>query len=83
MDHLFNSATEIYGENLLGVILTGMGKDGADGMVKIKEKGGYNIVQNKETCTVYGMPGSAVAKGVVDQILSLEDISQAINGMVR
>jgi two-component system chemotaxis response regulator CheB len=83
VDHLFNSATEIYGENLLGVILTGMGKDGADGMVKIKEKGGYNIVQNKETCTVYGMPGSAVAKGVVDQILSLEDISQAINGMVR
>jgi two-component system chemotaxis response regulator CheB len=82
VDHLFNSASDIYGEGLLGVILTGMGKDGAEGMVKIKENGGYNIVQNKETCTVYGMPGSAVAKGVVDQILSLDDISQAINGMV-
>jgi len=83
VDHLFNTAADIYRDRLLGVVLTGMGKDGADGMVRIKDYGGYNMVQNKETCTVYGMPGSAVAKGVVDDVLSLEDLSGTINRMVR
>lgn len=82
VDNLFNTAAPIYKENLLGIMLTGMGKDGTDGMSTIKEFGGYNIAQSEETCVVYGMPGSAVSKGVVDEILDLEDISIKLNKLV-
>lgn len=83
VDYLFNSASSIYRENLLGIILTGMGKDGSQGMVAIKKQGGYNLAQNEESCVVYGMPGSAVAKGVVDEILNLEDLSTKLNDFIR
>lgn len=83
VDYLFNTAAEIYKDNLLGVILTGMGKDGTNGMGKIKEFGGYNLAQSADSCVVYGMPGSAVSKGVVDEILSLEDLSTKLNQLVR
>lgn len=81
-DYLFKSAAEIYKENLLGIVLTGMGKDGTDGMARIKECGGYNIAQSEESCVVYGMPGSAVSKGVVDEILDLEEISLRLNKLI-
>lgn len=83
VDYLFNTAASIYRENLLGIILTGMGSDGSSGMENIKKMGGYNIAQNKESCVVYGMPGSAVSKGVVHRILSLEDISNNLNELIR
>lgn len=83
VDYLFNSASNIYGDGLLGVILTGMGKDGAEGMNTIKNNGGYNIAQNEETCVVYGMPSSAVARGAVHEILSLDDVSISINKLIR
>lgn len=83
VDYLFHSAAEVYKEKLLGIIMTGMGRDGSDGMCVIKNMGGYNIAQNKETCVVYGMPSSAVLKGVVDEILSLEDISSNLNQLIR
>lgn len=83
VDYLFNSAANIYGDELLGIILTGMGRDGAEGMNTIKNNGGYNIAQNEETCVVYGMPSSAVARGVVHEILSLDDISTNINKLIR
>lgn len=83
VDYLFASASQIYGDKLLGIILTGMGKDGADGMVDVKQRGGYNLAQSEESCIVYGMPGSAVAKGVVDEILSLEDMSTKLNQLIR
>lgn len=83
VDYLFHSAAIEYGQDLLAILLTGMGKDGAEGMVHVKEHEGYNIVQNEETSIVYGMPASAVEKGVVHQILSLEDISKNMNKMIR
>lgn len=82
VDYLFDSAASIYKESLLGVILTGMGRDGSSGMQTIKDFGGYNLAQNEESCVVYGMPGSAVAKGVVDEILSLEELSTKINQFI-
>lgn len=83
VDYLFDSAASIYGERLLGIIMTGMGKDGAEGMSVIKDLGGHNIAQNEETCVVYGMPSSAVAKNAVHEILSLEDISIKLNQLIR
>lgn len=82
-DYLFKSASEHYGNKLLGIILTGMGRDGSQGMVEIKDKGGYNIVQSEESCVVYGMPGSAVEKGIVDEIMDLEDISMNLNKLIK
>lgn len=83
VDYLFFSAAETYGDSLLAIILTGMGRDGANGMVSVKNHCGYNIAQSEESCVVYGMPASAVAKGVVNEILSLEDISTNLNKMIR
>jgi len=82
-DYLFESASKIYKDRLLGIILTGMGRDGSQGMATIKKNGGYNIVQSERSCVVYGMPGSAVELGVVDAILDLEDISLSLNKVVR
>lgn len=83
VDLLFETAARRYGSELLGVILTGMGKDGAAGMVSIKEAGGYNLAQDKESCVVYGMPGYAASLGVVDEILSPVKIIENIVSIVR
>ena len=83
VDFLFESASEKYGKDLLAVLFTGMGKDGADGMEKIKALGGYTLAQSKDTCVVYGMPGYAVNKGVVDEVLRPEDISEEIRKIVK
>ncbi|HOK62353.1 MAG TPA: chemotaxis response regulator protein-glutamate methylesterase [Soehngenia sp.] len=83
VDYLFESAAEVYANNLLGIILTGMGKDGSLGMKKIKELNGYNIAQDKESSTIFGMPQSAIKLGVVDEILSLNEISQRIIELLR
>lgn len=83
VDKLFLSAAELYGSKLLGVILTGMGKDGADGMYHIKKFGGINIAQNEESCITFGMPGHAVSKGVIDTVLTIGEISDTINRLAR
>ena len=82
VDYLFETAADIYKDSLLGIILTGMGKDGTAGMSTIKDYGGYNIAESEESCVVYGMPGSAVSKGIVDEILDLEEISHKLNKLV-
>lgn len=82
VDYLFDTAADKYQDKLLGIILTGMGKDGTVGMGKIKDHGGYNLAQSMKSCVVYGMPGSAVAKGVVDEILDLEEMSTRLNEFV-
>lgn len=83
VDYLFSTAASIYKDKLLGIILTGMGRDGSQGMESIKKMGGYNIAQDKETSVVYGMPGNAIARGVVDEIMSLEDISINLNKIIK
>ena len=78
VDVLFESAAETAPKNTMGIILTGMGEDGARGMVKIKKNGGYTIGQDKETSVVYGMPKKAFELGGVTKQLPLEKISEEI-----
>ena len=74
---LFRSAARFAGSNAIGIIMTGMGDDGARGMLEMHERGAWTIAQNEETCAVYGMPKQAVALGGVDKILPLEQIALA------
>ena len=70
------------GKNAVGVILTGMGKDGAKGMAQMKQAGAYNIAQDEASCVVYGMPKEAVAAGGVDEILPLREIAKRVIAVV-
>lgn len=83
VDVLFNSAAACAGPNVVSVVLTGMGADGAQGMRKLKEAGAVTIAQNEATCVVYGMPHAAVSLGVVDQELPLDQIPSAILKRLR
>ena len=79
VDIMMTSASAAFKGPLLGVIMTGMGKDGVEGLKLIKSKGGYVISQDEESCIVYGMPRAAVEEGVVDSVLSLDDISLTLD----
>ncbi|SHH93860.1 two-component system, chemotaxis family, response regulator CheB [Chryseolinea serpens] len=74
VDCLFESVADTYGKHSIGVILTGMGKDGTMGLMKIKEKGGYTIAQDEESSVVFGMPKAAAERGAVKQVVSLKQI---------
>lgn len=78
VDVLFESIAEHYGKDALGVILTGMGYDGAKNMLKMRQKGCKTIGQNEESCIVYGMPKVARDLGAVEEELPLKDIAKAI-----
>ena len=78
VDVLFRSAARSAGANAMGVIMTGMGDDGARGMFEMHEVGAFNIAQDEATSVVYGMPKEAVAKGGVDRIVPLEQIAREI-----
>jgi two-component system chemotaxis response regulator CheB len=78
VDVLFNSTAALAGKNAIGVILTGMGKDGAVGMARMKNAGSYNFAQNEESCVVYGMPKEAVAHGGVDEVAHLNDLPKLV-----
>jgi two-component system chemotaxis response regulator CheB len=78
VDILFRSVARFAGRNAVGVILTGMGSDGAGGMKEMKDAGAENIAQDEASCVVYGMPKEAVARGGVDHILPLRDIPAKI-----
>jgi len=76
VDVLFRSAARYAGSNALGIIMTGMGDDGAKGMLEMKQAGATTLAQNEETCVVYGMPQEAVKLGAVDRILPLEKFAE-------
>ncbi len=78
VDVLFHSVAQAAGRNAVGVILTGMGKDGADGMRHMHDAGARTIAQDENTCTVFGMPREAIAAGGADQVLPLGRISSAL-----
>jgi two-component system chemotaxis response regulator CheB len=75
VDVLFRSAARYAGKNAIGVIMTGMGDDGARGMKELHDSGAYTIAQNEATCVVFGMPNEAVKAGGVDIVLPLEGIA--------
>lgn len=72
------SAAEIFGKDIIAVILTGMGKDGLEGARRIKAKGGIVIIQDEGTSVVWGMPKLIAKSGLADEILPLPEIAQAI-----
>lgn len=78
VDVLFRSTARYAGRNAVGVIMTGMGDDGAHGMLELKQAGAYTIAQDEVTCVVYGMPAEAVKLGGVDQILPLGHIAPEV-----
>jgi two-component system, chemotaxis family, protein-glutamate methylesterase/glutaminase len=78
VDVLFRSAAKTAGSNAVGVILTGMGDDGAQGMQEMKEAGATTLAQDEASCVVFGMPKEAIARGCVDRILPLEQIAPHI-----
>jgi two-component system chemotaxis response regulator CheB len=82
VDCLFESVASIYGSRSIGIILSGMGKDGAKGLLSIKKNGGYTIAQDELSSVVYGMPKAAVENGGVKQVLSLNEIPTFISSSV-
>ncbi len=79
---MMESASEIYGPDTIGVILTGMGSDGVKGMEHIKMRGGRTICQDESTSVVFGMPGAVIKHGNVDKVLPIGEIAQEIMKMV-
>jgi two-component system chemotaxis response regulator CheB len=81
--HLFRSLADRYGSSALGVLLTGMGKDGAEELGLMKDRGAVTIVQDRESSVVHGMPGEAIALGAAVHILSADKIAPAIVSLVN
>ncbi len=75
VDVLFNSAAQVLGSNALGAILTGMGKDGAAGLLAMRQSGAWTIAQNEATCVVFGMPKAAIELGGAEEILPLTEVA--------
>ncbi|MGY8525723.1 protein-glutamate methylesterase/protein-glutamine glutaminase [Paracidovorax citrulli] len=78
VDVLFDSAAVHAGKNAIGVILTGMGRDGARGMMRMREAGAYNLAQDEQSCIVFGMPKEAIAAGGVHEVVPLQAMSQRV-----
>jgi two-component system chemotaxis response regulator CheB len=78
VDVLFNSVAMEVGKHAIGVILTGMGKDGAQGMLAMRQAGAWNIGQDQESCVVYGMPREAALVGAVDEVVSLNNVAPRV-----
>jgi two-component system, chemotaxis family, protein-glutamate methylesterase/glutaminase len=78
VDVMFRSVAEVAGSKAIGVILTGMGADGAEGMVEMKRAGAATIAQDEKTCVVFGMPKEAIRRGAIDEVAAIEDIALAI-----
>lgn len=83
VDVLFQSVAKEAGKNAIGVILTGMGKDGAQGMLAMHEAGAWNIGQDQESSVVYGMPREAARVGAVDEVVSLNNVASRILARLR
>lgn len=82
VDYLFRSAVQVYGRNLLGVIMTGMGNDGTAGCQLLKQQGGRMIAQDEASCVVFGMPREPIARGLVDVVAPLDRIAAEIVRLV-
>ena len=80
---LFNSVAEYAGRNAVGVILTGMGSDGARGLKNMRDAGAPSIAQDEKTCVVYGMPKAAVEAGAAEHVLPLQRITEKIISLVQ
>jgi two-component system chemotaxis response regulator CheB len=82
VSHLLRSVTRVFAKHAVGMLLTGMGKDGAKELKIMREKGAVTIVQDKESSAVYGMAGEAVALGAAMYVLSPEEIADLLKKLV-
>ena len=82
-DVLFDSVSQEFGADTIGIIMTGMGEDGARGLGRIKDSGGYTMAQDEESCVVYGMPKAAVEMGHVHEIVSLGDMPDRLMALLK
>jgi two-component system chemotaxis response regulator CheB len=82
VDVLFRSVAEVAAGPVLSVVLTGMGSDGADGVVALRAKGAWSIIQDEPTSVVWGMPGAVHAAGQADEMLPLESIAARLTEIV-
>jgi len=80
---LFRSVAAVAGQNALGVMLTGMGRDGASAMLQMKQAGAFNVAQDEATCVVFGMPKEAIAAGAVDEVLPVTQIAERLQSRLR
>ncbi len=83
VDRLFSSAADVLGGRVIAVLLTGMGDDGAEGMLELRQQGAITIAQRADTCIVNGMPGAAVALGAAEHILAPADIAAWLRGTLQ
>ena len=83
VDVLFRTVAKYAGKNALGIIMTGMGDDGARGLLEMHEAGARTVAQDEESCVVYGMPKDAVKLGGVDKVVALHAISHEIRNVMR
>ena len=82
-NYLFDSLARAYGPRAMGIVLTGMGDDGAEGLAALHEAGGVTLAQDKASCVVYGMPHEAVARKAVDRILPPDQIAKALGQLMH
>ena len=82
VDVMMESVIDVFGKGTLGVIMTGMGKDGLEGIRKLKDLGGYAMAQDEDSCVVYGMPKAIVDAGFADAVVPLEKIASTINSVL-
>lgn len=78
VDVLFQSVARAAGENAIGVLLTGMGEDGADGLLRMKQAGAETLAQDEASCVVFGMPRAAIQRGAVDEVVALTAMTEAV-----
>ncbi len=83
VDKLFVSASSVYGNRIISVVLTGMGKDGAEGTVVVKMNKGITIAQDEKSSVIYGMPKCAYETGCVDYVIPLEKIAFKIKDLIK
>lgn len=82
VDVLFKSVADYAGSNAVGIILTGMGADGAEGLLKMKQAGAQTVAQDEKSCVVFGMPKEAIKLGAIDRVVSLPDIARTSLEMI-
>jgi len=78
---MFESVAASAGKSALGVILTGMGSDGAQGLLKMKQAGSATIAQDEESCVVFGMPREAIRRGAAQRVMSLDAIAALLSNL--
>jgi two-component system chemotaxis response regulator CheB len=82
-DVLFTSVSDVFGGNVIVLVLTGMGKDGLDGVKLLRDKGAYVIAESRETSVIFGMPGAIIGAGLADEVLPLYSIAESLERAVN